>query len=228
VSYNGIAMNSESLVFIKMPYRSKSWKYVSQFAKLKSINQSDINFCVMTREICNEITEYLEKLDLRAFSSVDEVIYKGEYQKIKNKLMHLPIDPASERRGHFELCSDVLDLLVRFFETTGKESVHLKLEPIFDDQCKYFHVDQTGFRLLCTYRGPGTEWVSNDEVNHEYLGRGDNLNVLKFNARVRSLRPFWIGVLKGGLITEKGLVHRSPPISHREGVQRLLLRIDAR
>ena len=37
--------------------------------------------------------------------------------------------------------------------------VQMRLEHVTDDACCRFHVDAVGPRLLCTYAGPGTEWM---------------------------------------------------------------------
>ena len=40
---------------------------------------------------------------------------------------------------------------------TDTPLVRLRLEPIFDDACSKFHIDNVMARLICTYSGPGTE-----------------------------------------------------------------------
>jgi Protein of unknown function (DUF1826) len=94
-----------------------------------------------------------------------------------------------------------------------------------------FHVDGTHLRLLCTYRGPGTEWLPEHAVNRAELGRRYRSHKIA-NARIaRSPRsaqrvlPGWVAVIRGAgsaAACRRGLVHRSPETA----APRLLLRID--
>jgi Protein of unknown function (DUF1826) len=107
--------------------------------------------------------------------------------------------------------------------------VRVKLEIERDDRCRYFHTDRVGLRLLCTYLGPGTEWVPDDFVERAALGRGDNAAIVPDPHRIERLAPFWVGLFKGNLHPDcpgGGCVHRSPPIGHRRNTARILLTID--
>jgi hypothetical protein len=57
------------------------------------------------------------------------------------------------------LLADILDLAARFARILGSPTLRLRLrlEAIDDDACRRFHVDRVRARLLCTYRGAGTE-----------------------------------------------------------------------
>ena len=115
--------------------------------------------------------------------------------------------PAASRR----LLGDVL-LLARLFATvTGTETVRLRLEHVTSNACREFHVDGVGLRLLCTYAGPGTEWLEpNGEL--ERLAEGE------------------VGIFKGAAYpdTAERVPHRSPPVEQLapERRSRLLLCID--
>jgi hypothetical protein len=82
-----------------------------------------------------------------------------------------------------------------------------------DDACARFHVDNVRARLLCTYRGPGTEYADLAAAAAGPEGRLARGAVAVF----RGLRWEGAGV---------GLLHRSPPIDGT-GATRLLLAIDA-
>ncbi|MCP5203354.1 MAG: DUF1826 domain-containing protein [Pseudomonadales bacterium] len=82
------------------------------------------------------------------------------------------------------------------------------------DDCRRFHLDRTHLRLLCTYRGPGTEWLTDSQVDREAQARGaPNESIIRFGQASR-FEPFWVGIMRGdpGNIGN-GLVHRSPPIT---------------
>lgn len=55
------------------------------------------------------------------------------------------------------LIGDVVEKAELLAVFTGAATVRVRLEPVGDDRCRKFHVDRSRFRLLTTYRGPGTE-----------------------------------------------------------------------
>jgi hypothetical protein len=128
--------------------------------------------------------------------------------------------------------SDLADLTRRFAvlasKTLDATAITLRLEVLADVACPRFHVDQTRLRLLCTYRGPGTEWLPPGAVDRRALGNGAPNAQIADPAAVRSLAPFWVGILKGERYpgnAGRGQVHRSPPVA--DGVPpRLLFCLD--
>jgi len=84
-------------------------------------------------------------------------------------------------------------------------------------------------RLLCTFRGPGTDWLPNNMVNRKRLGCGDNKKIVKTKAILQQVKPFQICILKGEVFTGnrgEGVVHRSPAVSDRKK-GRWFMRVDA-
>lgn len=59
-----------------------------------------------------------------------------------------------------------------FSELLGCKTLGVRLEVLTKPMCPQFHVDRTGIRFLCTYRGPGTEWLSESTADGSYLGTG--------------------------------------------------------
>jgi hypothetical protein len=105
--------------------------------------------------------------------------------------------------------------------------ITLRIETLSDDGCRRFHVDRSRLRLLCTYRGPGTEWLSEEQVDRDALyGHLPNERILK-QGRPRRLEPFWVAIMRGECYPGGvGQVHRSPEIAGT-GVSRLLFCLDA-
>lgn len=98
--------------------------------------------------------------------------------------------------------------------------------PIRGDECRLFHVDNYRLRLLCTYCGPGTEYLADDQVDRSRLGRGSNDGVIRASAAASRTGPGEVLVMKGARYPDQtqGLVHRSPPLEGT-GVVRLRLRL---
>lgn len=109
------------------------------------------------------------------------------------------------------LCLDIRRLAVCFARATGEAEIRLRLEHVTDDACRKFHVDQVGFRLLCTYVGLGTEWIDDGGL-------------------VRQMWSNEVGLFKGAKVPGDGpcILHRSPPLSQLSSGRRsrLVLCID--
>jgi hypothetical protein len=125
--------------------------------------------------------------------------------------------------------ADLLDLLNRFLRLAPDWPTELRLEVVSDDACHRFHVDRTRLRLVCTYRGPGTEWLDDGQVDREALmGHLPNESILRHGHPGR-METGWVGLMKGAIYPDDralGLVHRSPPIAGT-GETRILFCLDA-
>jgi hypothetical protein len=124
--------------------------------------------------------------------------------------------------------ADLRQVAELFFGVSGGRATTLRLETTDTDGCRRFHVDRTHLRLLCTYRGPGTEWLTDDQVDRRAQRNGSpNEQILRFGEPSR-FEPFWIGILKGEIYpgnAGRGLVHRSPPLTG-SGQTRVLVCLD--
>ena len=112
------------------------------------------------------------------------------------------------------LVDDVADLAKRFAEIMDAPYLRVRLDVITTNSCKKFHIDAVTARLICTYRGTGTQYgVSTDGAEPK---------------RVFTLSTGAPIILRGTLWPAdppSGLLHRSPPIAGT-GETRLLLVID--
>ena len=132
--------------------------------------------------------------------------------------------PGSTACGRTRLASDIARLAALFAEIAGTVRVRIRLDAIRGPACRLFHADHVGLRLLCTYTGPGTEWVPDHAVDRPALG--DNARAITRHSAIRRLPRFAVGLLKGEAFpgnAGRGIVHRSPPV---QGTPRLLLCID--
>ena len=109
--------------------------------------------------------------------------------------------------------ADIADLARRFAGLMASPHLHLRLDPVDGDACRRFHVDNVPARLLCTYRGPGTEYgIARDGADPDPVHRMATGAVGLFRGRG------WPGA-------PPALVHRSPPIAGT-GAVRLVLVLD--
>ncbi|MCG7960800.1 MAG: DUF1826 domain-containing protein, partial [Candidatus Thiodiazotropha taylori] len=116
-----------------------------------------------------------------------------------------------------------------YFSISKSRNVTMRLVTTNEDDCPRFHVDQTQLRLLCTYRGPGTEWLSDQQVDRAAQRSGaPNEEIIRYG-EPNVFEPFWVGIMKGNAYpgnAGQGLVHRSPQISG-SGKTRVLFCLDS-
>lgn len=70
-----------------------------------------------------------------------------------------------EAAGKMVLLTDICQLVQLYADLMDCPQVGLRLEVLTQAMCPKFHVDRTGIRLLCTYTGPGTEWLEDAFCN---------------------------------------------------------------
>jgi hypothetical protein len=117
------------------------------------------------------------------------------------------------------LTSDIESLICRFCDATGAADVEVRLAAIRDDACRLFHADRTRARLVTTYRGPGTEWVSPAQSTAALS------NPESFAGNIHQMPRFAVALFPGSLAAQGPLVHRSPRI-RETGDVRLFLSIN--
>lgn len=137
--------------------------------------------------------------------------------------------------GRDALAADIALLADMLTELLDAETIGYRLEVVGKAMCPRLHVDRVGIRLLCTYRGPGTEWVEDASVNRRFLGAAsggqpdERSGLLFAGHRIEAIPPFAVALLKGSLWqgnAGQGIVHRSPAIA-TEQAPRVLLAMDA-
>lgn len=109
---------------------------------------------------------------------------------------------------------DVVALADIFASIAPTSYLQLRFDVINTNACRKFHIDAVTARLVCTYRGTGTQYgISTDGEEPR---------------RVFTVPTGSVMMLRGTLWPENpksGLLHRSPPIEGR-GETRLLLVLD--
>lgn len=112
------------------------------------------------------------------------------------------------------LVDDIAALSMIFAEVMEAPYIRLRLDVITSNACRKFHIDAVTARLICTYRGTGTQYgISTDGSDP---------------ARVFTVPASAPIILRGTAWPDgpkSGLLHRSPPIEG-SGETRLLLVID--
>lgn len=134
---------------------------------------------------------------------------------VEGALRHL-FDEAglSESAERSWLEADIADLASRFARLMEARFLRVRLDRVTTNACSKFHIDAVHARLICTYRGRGTQYgISIDGAQP---------------TRVFEVATGAPMILRGTLWPETprtGLLHRSPPIAGT-GETRLVLVLD--
>lgn len=182
--------------------------------------QRPVDAVVHTRVKALAASERLElRLNLTPAQLKHDLVASLTAKCVAPSAMDALLKDIQQLAGHFEAIASTLDV---------PRAVTLRLETLHDDGCRRFHVDRVHLRLLCTYLGPGTEWLTEDQVDREALATHlPNEAILRGGVPQR-LEPFQVAILKGERYpgaAGRGQVHRSPPIA-AAGTARVLFSLD--
>jgi hypothetical protein len=117
------------------------------------------------------------------------------------------------------LVADITALAAQAGALMATTGVDLRLEVVTGDACRKFHADYVPLRLITTYAGPGSQWLSNDDA--AALAQGVAIEQLE----LQQLHSGEVAYFKGRVLSDLPIIHRSPPISGT-GVRRLVLVIN--
>ncbi len=172
------------------------------------------------------ITDYLQAAAPGLASGRSQVAHA------EDDLQHLELP---DHAGKEALLSEIGWLTRVYTDLLGCPSAALRIEVLERPMCPRFHVDRTGIRLVCTWRGPGTEWLHDGWADRGRLGPGsggladEESGLLLPGAEVGSIPTFAVGLLKGSLWqgnAGRGVIHRSPRITP-SGLPRVMFSLDA-
>ncbi len=134
---------------------------------------------------------------------------------VRDAVQHVCIRAGMPAVEHGDLLADDISALAEVFSTImSAPLLRLRLEVVNDNACCKFHIDAVTARLVCTYRGTGTQY-----------GISTDGEVPKRVFTVPTGAPI---ILRGTLWPNpppSGLLHRSPPIEGT-GESRLVLVLD--
>jgi hypothetical protein len=184
---------------------------------LLDVRRSEVNLAVWDRTLPTMLSPALRLLTEAApFTAVVEDTPQAAVDALAAKLLaDAPLDLLLDIRRLALLFAAVID--------TGG-ALRIRLEAITGRACHRWHADAVGLRLLCTYRGPGTEWLP--LAGGAAVAR--SLHPKTLPGEPRRVATGAVAILKGeGFAGNAGFgcIHRSPPAGPGERA-RLLLCID--
>lgn len=200
-----------------------SWRTSPDPGVLDQIHRPEVNLVCWNRRLPSGVDERLAAWASRLPADFDEVA------PVAN------LDLAAATGGLDEplrgwLTEDLAVLLARFASLAQASRLRVSFGAVRSDQCRKFHVDYVRYRLISTYAGPGTEWVPDDAVSREAVGRKGsspckaNREIVPSASAVRHAAAGDVLVMKGARHEcRRGAVHRSPPIEASGKVRVLLV-----
>lgn len=193
----------------------------SQHAEcLTDIFRDDVNMAIWRRSPNPHWEEFAGAL----FSQADNLERSVSLMPGEPANALLP-DWASGLRGAAPWLADVNHLIDMFCCLFEPDAVGVRLHAVKNPLCPRFHTDRVPVRLLCTYSGPGTEWLPEHSViRPSQAGPLPDQHIDA--ADIRHVPAGAVALLKGEASVGnemRGLVHRSPFVSQQP---RLMVGLD--
>ncbi len=164
------------------------------------------------REVPSDVIAWLVALDDELLPSGRMVVRATDVKETAGHLCNVADMPEGRQRDW--LIDDITMLARRFGAIMQAGCVRLRLQAVTTNACRKFHLDAINGRLVCTYRGTGTQYgtsVRGEDPEHIFTA------------------PTGAPILLRGSLwppnPSTGLLHRSPPIEGT-GETRLVLVLD--
>ena len=184
----------------------KNWVVGTTTKTLENIHQNDVNIAIYNRDISileKEINSLL-KQDIKFDCS-------GNINALLNE-----ITKVIKLDEHCMIVQDIKNLLHLFKEITNGKEFRLFLATIDTNMCTKFHTDMNDLRMLCTYRGPGTLWLTEDPTHRKAMGLyKSKQSIIIDKSSIEQAKTGSVIILKGAKYPKeatKAAVHRSPTI----------------
>ncbi len=212
--------------FIKKTADSPRQITSSSWSEHKSILEREVNLFVWERPMELATSHYLEHLTTHDLPAIRYFVDRENIHDQLEKARFL-WEPSTNNQGN-EFWLDIQYVVSDFLHLSKNKSGVLHLRIVDNDACTKFHIDGYDLRLFATYYGLGTEWLPEEALSRSALGSTNEL-IVKDETKIRRVGTGHIAILKGELPNRrnpvKGIVHRSPKISH-SGEKRIILRVD--
>lgn len=198
------------------PYFPRSFSHTADIAGLERIFEDDISVCIWRRPVDAAIEGYVSQL------SMDKPVERLLRLDAAAPWLDALLQDLPARPGRDELLDDLLHLVELFSTISDSSRLVLRFTISRRALCPRFHSDGVSLRLICTWHGPGTEWLEHASVNRAYLGSGsaglsdETSGLILRGAQIHRMRSFEVGLFKGEAYPNnagRGAVHRSPQLN---------------
>lgn len=185
-------------------------RVVNTLHGLGAIHAADCAAVIWARPDCTALRDWLAALPAEQLPQAREILRPDAIREVLVRVCAGV--PAGAERAL--LIESIAALAARFAEIMRAPLLRLRLEAVTGNACRRFHIDVVTARLVCTYRGRGTEYG--------LAARGAEPAVI---AAVPTGQPIVLRGTRWPTTPPSLLRHRSPPIEGT-GATRLLLVLD--
>lgn len=181
-------------------------------AGLSAIWEPACAAAISTRAPMQGFQSWIDGLDAEDLPEARVILRPDAVRGVTTEICDAAGTPAGPHRDR--LVDDIAALADVFAGLMQARWLRLRLDVVRTNACRKFHIDAVTARLICTYRGTGTQYT-----------------LCPDGADPREIATTPIGapiLLRGTLWPEhprSGLLHRSPPIEG-SGERRLVLVLD--
>ncbi|EBA02262.1 hypothetical protein RB2150_09714 [Rhodobacterales bacterium HTCC2150] len=185
---------------------------VTTLEGLSAIHQPHCAAAVFRRQHSDHFVPWIAALDPSQLPSARVVLQPNKVRSALEHLCEIAETPACTQRDAF--IEDVTKLATSFARTMNAPYVRFRLDVVTTNACRKFHIDALTARLICTYRGTGTQYGTATDTSDP-----EHINTVPTGSPI---------VLRGTRWPENPaskLLHRSPPIEGT-GASRLVLVLD--
>ncbi|SLN55384.1 hypothetical protein ROA7450_02860 [Roseovarius albus] len=179
---------------------------------LSAFNKADCPAAIWQRQANPEFQSWIDQVETDRLPRGRVILRPGAVSQAMEHLCEMANTPKGSALEWLK--TDISELASLFADLMQAPFMRLRLDVVTTNACRKFHIDAITARLVCTYRGTGTQYGT-------ATGGSDPKQI----HTVPSCAPI---LLRGSLnptIPPSGLVHRSPPIEGT-GESRLVLVLD--
>ncbi|MEO1251335.1 MAG: DUF1826 domain-containing protein [Pseudomonadota bacterium] len=179
-------------------------------AVLSRIAEPTITLAIWRRQLAADLKSAAAKISKRDVDLVTSLNPNSndDRQRFTGEIGTLA-DGAGKALAH-----DLLDLAERYIKIIPGRTARIRFETVKDDGCRRFHLDNVAARLIVTYHGPGTQWVSPALASTARERQSD------YAGPLNSIRAGDVAIFRGKKSGAADLIlHRSPPLTPVEGAR---------
>jgi hypothetical protein len=185
---------------------------VEQPDHLSALHQESCPAVIWNRQPARNFQDWIDALDPTLLPQGRIVVQPDAVRKIMAELCEIAQTPTCAQCD--QLIDDVAGLADIFATLMKAPYLRLRLQVVTSNACRKFHIDAITARLVCTYRGTGTQYGISEDGNDP-----------KHIVTTATGAPIMLRGTRWPETPSAGLLHRSPPI---EGTSetRLVLVLD--
>lgn len=181
-------------------------------SSLSDVLHPSCSAAIWRRQAPPFVQTWLDDLHVDTLPNGRVVVHSDAVSKTVGQLFDMANMPDGPERQWLQ--EDITSLAETFSNLMQAEYLRLRLEAVKTNACRKFHIDAITARLVCTYRGTGTQYgVSANGA------APDRVFTVPTGAPILLRGTLWPAD------PASGLLHRSPPIEGT-GETRLLLVLD--